>query len=436
MKVQLITSLMAALMLCSSGASGSVESLDGVLFINEFMADNVSTITDDYAEYEDWIEIYNGGTASVDLGGLFLTDDPADTHKWVLPELTLDAGGFLLIWADDEAEQGPLHAGFKLSATGEYIGLYDLDEMGHGLINEVSFGPQSPDVSYGLYPDASGVFDFILEPTPEAPNNPPSLELPRIYVNEVMADNGSVIQDEVGEYDDWFELYNDEDDPVDLGGMYLTDTLGNPLKWQIPSVVIPAKGYLLFWADEDGTQGELHTNFRLEKSGEGIGLFATDADGNVLIDLIDFDEQYTDVSYGWYPDGAEELRYFDVSTPGGPNDTTDNCPDVINPDQGDADGDGPGDLCDNCPEQFNPEQLDSDGDGWGEACDCDFSDMTTYPGAPELCDGKDNDCDGLVDEEGCPSCTVLNAPVSHWPLAFYLLPALAVAFIRFLFNGF
>src|SRR5207247_3136089 len=73
----------------------------------------------------------------------------------------------------------------------------------------------------------------------------------------------------------------------------------------------------------------------------------------------------------------------------GINDCDDNCPTVANRDQADSDGDGRGDACD----------PDADGDGYSTAQgDCDDHDATVYPGAPELCDGKDNNCNGQIDE--------------------------------------
>lgn len=101
--------------------------------------------------------------------------------------------------------------------------------------------------------------------------------------------------------------------------MYLTDDLNNPTKWQIPDTAIAPSGFLLFWADEDQEQGPLHTNFKLSRSGEQIGLFDTEAMGNPVIDTLSYSSQTTDVSYGRLPDGGAEWRTFDTPTPGKSN---------------------------------------------------------------------------------------------------------------------
>ena len=85
------------------------------------------------------------------------------------------------------------------------------------------------------------------------------------------------------------------------------------------SVIIEPGGYLLFWADNDEGQGATHTNFKLGKDGEYVGLY--DRDGATLIDGISFGQQYGDVSYGRLPDGNDNWVFFSsgTATPNQPN---------------------------------------------------------------------------------------------------------------------
>jgi pimeloyl-ACP methyl ester carboxylesterase len=75
----------------------------------------------------------------------------------------------------------------------------------------------------------------------------------------------------------------------------------------------------------------------------------------------------------------------------------------------DIDNDGWPDFNDTCPYVPNPDQADSDGDGFGDACDCDPDDPAVFPGAPEFCDGVDNNCNGQADEGFNPSTYFLDA---------------------------
>ena len=93
-------------------------------------------------------------------------------------------------------------------------------------------------------------------------------------------------------------------------------------------------------------------------------------------------------------DGGDEPP-LDGDVDGVP-DVSDNCPAVWNPDQLDADGDGEGDACDRCAGYAVDSGSDSDGDGFGAGCDCDDTDADIHPGAAELCDGTDNDCQPLT----------------------------------------
>ncbi|MCB0637736.1 MAG: CotH kinase family protein [Lewinella sp.] len=139
------------------------------LAINELMASNDATVTDEFGEYEDWVEIYNYGSSPVSLAGRYLSDNPDDPTKWAFPDRWLAAGEFLLIWTDDDEAQGELHTSFKLSADGEYIGIFDTDERANALIDGVAFDALATDVAYGRLPNGTGPF-MILPATPGSSN--------------------------------------------------------------------------------------------------------------------------------------------------------------------------------------------------------------------------------------------------------------------------
>jgi len=99
------------------------------LLINEFMAGSDGSIRGPQGDTDDWIEIYNYGDAPIDMAGMYLTDDLSDPDAWQVPGnnpalTTVPAHGYVLIWADSEPSKGALHAGFKLSASGEQLGLF------------------------------------------------------------------------------------------------------------------------------------------------------------------------------------------------------------------------------------------------------------------------------------------------------------------------
>jgi len=142
---------------------------------------------------------------------------------------------------------------------------------------------------------------------------------PYLFVNEIMASNETTIADEEGEFDDWVEIYNEDDVAVSLEGYYLTDNIENQDKWAFPNVEIQPNGFLLVWADDDVEQGELHADFKLSKSGEDIYIFY---DNNGVFEMVDgypYGEQTTDISYGYSVDGGPDLMFFDSPTPDSSN---------------------------------------------------------------------------------------------------------------------
>jgi hypothetical protein len=136
--------------------------------INELMADNNAAVQSPDGTYPDWIELYNTGNSSVDLSGMYLTDSLANP-TWQFPSGTLlEANGYLLVWADGNTAQGPLHADFKLNANGESLGLFASDV--ETLIDSVTYDKQIEDVSYGRTTDGSSSWSYMTKSTPGEAN--------------------------------------------------------------------------------------------------------------------------------------------------------------------------------------------------------------------------------------------------------------------------
>ncbi|MCK4653584.1 MAG: lamin tail domain-containing protein, partial [Candidatus Cloacimonetes bacterium] len=143
------------------------------IYINEFMASNRETIADPQGDYDDWIEIYNADIYPVDIGGMYITDDLSDPAKWKIPDTqpdstTIQPGEFLLLWADEDIEDGVLHLDIKLSVNGEEIGLYTDDLT--SIIDSIVFEEQAIDISFGRQPDGSNNW-CQMNPTPGYSNN-------------------------------------------------------------------------------------------------------------------------------------------------------------------------------------------------------------------------------------------------------------------------
>ena len=146
---------------------------------------------------------------------------------------------------------------------------------------------------------ANGVWSALAEATYTVTTASP------LVLNELMANNVSTLADpdEPDAYEDWIEIYNASNVDVDMGGMYLSDDASDPTRYSIPSgVIVPAGGYILFWADNDNEEGDVHLNFALSASGEELLLVA--ADGTTVIDHVEFGAQAADRSYGRSEDGT------------------------------------------------------------------------------------------------------------------------------------
>ena len=295
------------------------------LWINEVQPNNLTGLADNFGERDPWIEIHNRGTNTLDLGGYYLADNFTNLLLWQFPGgTTIAPGGFQLVWADAQPLQTSgtnLHASFRLASAAGQVALSRLTN-GTQLTDYLKYGGIGPDLSYGDFPDGQPFSrQTFFTVTPNATNSAKDVNL---FINEWMASNLGTLADPAdNDFEDWFELYNPGETPVDLEDYYLTDNLGNRTQYRIPAgYVIPAHGFLLVWADSETGQNstnrpDLHVNFQLAKGGEAIGLYAPN--GTTPIDTISFTNQLNDVSEGRYADGAAPRYFMSTPTPRGPN---------------------------------------------------------------------------------------------------------------------
>jgi hypothetical protein len=269
------------------------------------MSDNENRFMDEFGEYDDWIEIYNDNPFPVNLGGLYLSDSMPRADRFRIPSNNLDATvipakGYLVIWTDGDTDQGPLHTNFKLNRDGEDLVLSAYDHR--KTIHHVSFAKQFSNFSRGRLND-NGPWQDI-PPSPGAKNVLPDLS--SLYINEIMPYNPRIIADDHGEFDDWIELYNGGSEAIDLGGLFISDSIGDPEPFRISSdypdsTTLEPSRFLLIWADDSKAQGILHSDFKLSRSGEQLVLFAYD--GQTIIDSVSYRQVQRSHSFGRVSDG-------------------------------------------------------------------------------------------------------------------------------------
>ncbi|MBO4907010.1 MAG: CotH kinase family protein [Bacteroidaceae bacterium] len=153
-----------------------------------------------------------------------------------------------------------------------------------------------------------------------------------VKVNEVSAAN-TVFVNDAFKKNDWLELYNPTDTDINVAGLYVSDNIDDPLKYQIPSssianTIVPAHGHLVLWADKLEAVTQLHVPFKLSNADDQV-VFITSSDefvnNNTAFfqahpDLVDFADGILyqphrgDQSVGRFPDGASQLYCMERPT--------------------------------------------------------------------------------------------------------------------------
>lgn len=308
------------------------------LWLNEVQPQNWSGPTDLFGEHDPWVELFNAGTQAVSLAGLYLADNYTNLTQWAFPaDASLAPGQFRLIWLDGQPAQasvGEWHSNFRLAPTNGTVALARVANGAPQVLDYLTYRAVPANSSYGDVPDGQPFYRQIMPHATPAVTNDASHPAATAVINEWMAANNRTLADPSnGQYEDWFELYNPTDLPLDLAGYYLTDTLTNWSQDRIPAgFTVPAHGFLLVWADgaphfNTTNHPDLHVNFKLAASGEAIGLYARDG---LLVDAVTFGPQTADISEGRFPDATGPRYFMTLPTPGASN-VLANLPPVLAP---------------------------------------------------------------------------------------------------------
>jgi hypothetical protein len=161
---------------CESAFAWNTES-SSPLVINEVMSTNTASITDPTGETADWVELWNGGNVALPLDGYFLSDEGrSNADRWPLPNILLPPGQFMLLWLDNDPEEGNDHMNFALNAN-ERLFLFRREEGSMRLVDSLSFPGLLANQSLQRIPDGSNNRVYDATPTPGVTNGPASTEV-------------------------------------------------------------------------------------------------------------------------------------------------------------------------------------------------------------------------------------------------------------------
>jgi hypothetical protein len=122
------------------------------------MAANFSEVADQDGEYDDWVELYNGNSFSLNLSGYYLSDSENDLTKWTFPNVTIPANDYLIIWCDTAGgTQSGLHTTYRLSADQEEVYLTAPTGI---VIDAVHYVNMPTDMGYARVPNGTGPLQY------------------------------------------------------------------------------------------------------------------------------------------------------------------------------------------------------------------------------------------------------------------------------------
>jgi spore coat protein CotH len=213
------------------------------------------------------------------------TAEIADATEAFLYYRYLTTDAFSKVQLNDDGTNGDLTAGDGIYSA-------NLDEVS----NLIEFYFYGQNETAGKFSPQRAAYEFYSMST--------DLTNGSLVINELVAKNKNQFTDEWGELEDIIELYNNSNGPISTTGLFISDTIGDLFKAELPELLIPANNYVLLWADQDLDQGRYHIDIKLEEEGEQIVLTTT---SGLILDSVSFGVQNDVFSYGRYPNGSGEF---------------------------------------------------------------------------------------------------------------------------------
>lgn len=285
--------------------------------ISELMVKNDATLLDSDGEFSDWFELVNTSDSPVSLAG-WRVSDGEDKSGWSFPDVTIDAGGYLLVFASSKESAGTeLHASFSLSE----------DETLYLYAPENYLADSAPNVSamadHSSVRRADGSFEDCTWPTPGYSNDADGYELfcaahtasSPLVINEVMVYNDSYNRQPNVEYYDWVELKNVSEEPIMLAEYYLSDDKDNPMLWRLPERYLDPGALLVVHCSGNSdlsTSDTVHSNFSLNSTSER--LYLTSAAQQRVTDYVWLHDIFKDWTVGRM-DGQSGFFYLSSPSP-------------------------------------------------------------------------------------------------------------------------
>lgn len=296
--------LLAVLLAGCAGSEPEPGSGPQGLRISEVMADNKAFLMDAQGDFPDWVELYNAGPETAELGGCTLSDG---SHSWSLPEGQLAAGEYLLLYCGKDDDSG--RVSFSLSAKGEELSLWDTSGA---QLHSFCFGASQADESWIAGED--GQARACALPSPGFANDEVGYQAamaqrstPELAINEVMCFN-RLYPSQDKQYYDQIELRNNSDHHILLSDYYLSDSSKELLAWRLPAGTL-APGELAVISCDDSVP------FALNSLREQ--LYLTDEEGQIQ-DCVSLHGLPANGSFGRMP-GQQGFFYFRRSSMGREN---------------------------------------------------------------------------------------------------------------------